>query len=260
MPQLKDGSNVDDVRLDRLQNFDDRSRNYGVAQLVGYTSSLKTKTWALPRTQFVDQKNEGACVSAGFGHDTAAMPLATSQLKMPWLREKVYHQAQREDPWEGGAYPGASPQYEGTSVLAGAKVMQRFGFFDSYHWCFTIDEVISAVVNLGSIVVGWNWTEGQMHPQPNGLMKYEGNVLGGHCVSPRGIWCPDSSGVISRIPGKPKVGEPVLVIPQSWGLGYGNKGEVYMPLSEAEKAMNNGGEQLVPTERKRVDIKRISHA
>lgn len=38
-----------------------------------------------------------------------------------------YWMMQREDYWEGGSYPGASPVYEGTSVRAGQDVMHAFG-------------------------------------------------------------------------------------------------------------------------------------
>lgn len=265
---LRDGSVSQSVRLDRLIEFDDRSKEYPVRSL-SLPAAIKTKTWELPRRRFVNQGEEGACVSAGFGHDSASEPYQTSQLHMEWLRTNVYWVAQgmknnlmpvdwQGDPWPGGAYPGATPFYEGTSVLTGAKVMQSYGFFENYHWAFSIDDLVRAVIGAGTVVLGLWWTEGQMYPEPNGLMKYEGNKLGGHCVCCRGIWVPNRSGYISRIPGKPYVGEPVAVIPQSWGLDYGNRGEVYMPLSELEKALKDQGECCVPVNRKKVDIRRMN--
>ena len=38
-----------------------------------------------------------------------------------------YHRAQFEDEWAGGSYPGAVPQYEGTSVRAGLEVLRKCG-------------------------------------------------------------------------------------------------------------------------------------
>lgn len=254
--KLRDGSTTADPKLDRLLQFDPRSRGYRLRTVSPAPAPLVTKTWALPRSAFVDQGKEGACVSAGFGHDTACMPLPTRQLSMPWLRERVYFEAQKIDPWEGGAYPGASPFYEGTSVLAGAKIMQQYGFFKSYYWGMSIEEVTTALINHGSVVIGVWWTEGQANPSPSGMITYEGSKLGGHCVCVRGIWVPNRTGKIPRIPGE-TFNEPVAVIPQSWGSGHGNRGEVYMRLSDFERMLKDDGECCIPMERARVNIKSL---
>jgi hypothetical protein len=260
--QLKDGSHVADIKLDRLVQFDERSRNYGVMNVVGDSEvTLNSRLWALPHAYMVNQGQEGACVSGGFGHDSIAAPYQTSQLTMDWLREFVYFEAQREDPWPGGAYPGASPQYEGTSVLTGAKVMSDYGFFKSYHWAFSIDEMVTALMTLGTVVLGLNWNEGQMYPDAQAVMTYTGKNLGGHCVCCRGLLVPNKSGNITASKsgwfGDRKFSEPLAVITQSWGLDYGHQGEVYMPLSELERALKDDGECCVPTERQRVDVRKL---
>lgn len=256
---LKDGSVVADIKLDRLVEFDERSREYPVSAAMPVKPALRTKTWDLPRRYFVDQGQEGACVSCGFGHDSAAKPYATGMLTMPWLREQVYWPAQRDDPWEGGSYPGANPVYEGTSVLSGAKRMQQLGFFSSYHWAFSIDEVLEALMTLGTVVFGLAWLDSMFEPRPSGLLEVSGSVAGGHCVSGRGVWLPNSRGVVYRLPGE-RLDEPVIVVPQSWGLDYGNKGEVYIKVSDLERLLkhpDHPGECCVPTERRKVNIRRL---
>lgn len=44
-----------------------------------------------------------------------------------------YWEMQRRDYWQGGAYPGASPHYEGTSADAGGQVMRLFGAIRARH-------------------------------------------------------------------------------------------------------------------------------
>lgn len=254
---LKDGSYTEDVKLDRIIEFDDKSRDFTVMKLgvMETPAPLKTKVWALDRRSFVNQGEEGACVSAGFGHDSAALPLSTTQLNMAWLREKVYFEAQREDPWPGGAYTGASPQYEGTSVLSGAKVMQRLGFFESYYWAFDVDQALQALLTKGTLVVGVWWKEGMFRPRSSGMVDVQGRNLGGHCVCVRGLHVPGREGYVN-INGE-KVYEPVVAIPQSWGLTHGYRGEIYIKLSEFEALLKEDGECVVPVGRKRVDIRKL---
>ena len=71
--------------------------------------------------KFYDQGSEGACV--GFAWTRAKTLLERAKFKAPAL----YYEAQRVDEWPGGAYPGANPVYEGTSVRAGAEVLRTKG-------------------------------------------------------------------------------------------------------------------------------------
>jgi hypothetical protein len=251
MVQLKDGSRVDDPRLDRLVHFDERSRNYSVARLE-LDEEIQQILWPLPRRLFVNQGQEGACVSAGFGHDTATLPIQTSQLTMPWLKEAVYWVTQYNDPWPGGAYPGAKPQYDGTSVLSGAQTMQGYGFFESYHWAFSIDQFVQSL-QLGSNVLGLVWLDSMFDARPSGLLEVSGKVAGGHCVCCRGILVPGDPG-FPRYLDDEKLQEPVAAIPQSWGLDYGQRGEVYIKLSDLEGLLKQDGECCVPVNRKRVNV------
>ena len=69
-----------------------------------------------------------------------------------------YYEAQRNDEWAGGEYPGASPQYGGTSVNAGLKIARNEGLIrkdahtpdlnegiSAYRWITSIDDCLSVL-------------------------------------------------------------------------------------------------------------------
>lgn len=71
--------------------------------------------------EFYDQGSEGACV--GFASSRMKTLLERARFHARWL----YHEAQKIDFWPGGAYPGATPFYEGTAVSAAMDVLRTVG-------------------------------------------------------------------------------------------------------------------------------------
>ena len=120
---LKDGTTTQDPRLDRLVEFDEKSRSFPIRELLR-ADEPRSYTWSLP--VYLDQGYEGACVGFSWSHELAARPVEVQGVTNETARQ-VYFEAQRIDEWEGGAYDGAIPFYEGTSVLAGAKALQAQG-------------------------------------------------------------------------------------------------------------------------------------
>ncbi|MDQ3730259.1 MAG: hypothetical protein M3355_11805 [Actinomycetota bacterium] len=241
--KLRGGFETTDPRLDRLKQFDERSRGYAVSEL-GLPETLRSRSWSLPRSYLCNQGSEGSCVGHGVVHELAAQPIGTSLLDHRYARETVYWEAQKLDSWEGGSYPGASPFYEGTSVLAGVKVAQRLGWLDSYWWAFDVDQALQALVHQGPLIIGVDWTEGMADPRPSGLIRAEGSTLGGHCVCVRGFWPKP------RLRGEVNM-PPCVVIAQSWGLNHGDGGYVYLPVEDFEVLLGRSGEVSVPVGRKR---------
>src|SRR5687767_6560054 len=130
---LRDASLVSDVRLARIRQFDDRSKQYPVRELVK-ARAPRSYTW--PCLQHLDQGQEGACVGFSVAHELIAKPVSVKGITAKFATEAIYWEAQRNDPWEGGSYPGAKPIYEGTSVLAGVKVVHKLGHIKEYRWAF----------------------------------------------------------------------------------------------------------------------------
>jgi hypothetical protein len=223
MVTLKDNTTTEDVRLDRLVQFDERSRNYSIAPLV---SSKKPRSYTWKNTEWYDQKSEGACVAFALGHELNARPAQVKNIPEDWLVKGVYWNAQKIDPWEGGSYPGANPVYEGTSVLAGVQTLQKLGAFQEYRWAFNMNDIIMGVGYNGPAVIGVNWYEGMFYPDKDGFIKPTGFLAGGHAVMIKAV----------------NVRKQIFTIRNSWGRSWGKNGDCYITFNHLHELMRQRGE------------------
>jgi hypothetical protein len=168
----------------------------------------------------------GNCVAFALGHELNARPAEVKNIPEPWLVKGVYWEAQRTDPWEGGSYPGANPFYEGTSVLAGVKVLQKAGAFQEYRWAFSMNDIIMGVGYNGPAVIGVNWYEGMFNPDKNGFIRPTGFLGGGHAVMLKGV----------------NVRKRIFTIRNSWGRSWGKNGDCYITFDDLNTLMNQRGE------------------
>lgn len=97
--------------LGRRREFDERSRAFPIRTLTEAVEP-KQKYWRCDAR--LDQGREGACVGFAWGHELNAEP------RRWWTTDQharvIYRRAQQLDQWPG-------ENYEGTSVLAGAKAV-----------------------------------------------------------------------------------------------------------------------------------------
>jgi hypothetical protein len=199
-----------DSRLGRIRQVDLRCLDYLMATKFPRGLSPQTKIWVLG--EHLDQGTEGACVGFGFAHELAAEPGVITGITNQWAREQIYWEAQRVDDWPGGAYPGAQEYYEGTSVLAGAKVVKAKGFITEYRWMTSVDDIILTVGHYGPVVIGVDWYEGMMDTTADGHIRPTGDIVGGHCVCVNGVvMAPDDNPVDSYV-----------VVHNSWGSSWGS--------------------------------------
>lgn len=230
--KLRDGSTVQDGRLARLQQFDERSRKFPVRKAVG-AKPLRSYTWSCDK--WLDQGPDGACVGFSWTHELIARPAVVVGVAAAFAKEKVYWEAQKIDPWPGGSYPGASPVYEGTSVLAGAKVLQKLGFITEYRWAFSVQELALAVGYCGPVVLGIPWYEGMFNLYGCGHLHIGGSMAGGHAILCNGV----------------NVKDKTFRLHNSWGKGWGNSGEALVSWDEMDRLLHEGGEACVPMGRRR---------
>ena len=233
--KMKDGSTVSDKRLGRLISFDERSREFPVRTLVS-GKSPRAYTWRCPVR--LDQGAEGSCVGHGVTHELAARPSEVLGMTHSFASEAIYWEAQKIDPWPGGEYPGASPRYAGTSVLAGIKVAQRLGYFDSYRWVFSLHDLILGVGYNGPAVMGTVWYEGMSAPGSSGMIRPTGQVMGGHCY------------LIDQVVPKKNVFGGL----NSWGVGWGVNGRFYISFDDMDRLLHEDGEAVFPVCRHLVPI------
>jgi hypothetical protein len=221
--RLKANHNTRDRRLDRIPQFDERSRQFPIRALIGDVP-LKPKKWTcLPR---LDQGQEGACVGFGWSHELAADPVRVKVTDSTALG--LYHRAQQLDEWPGETY-------DGTSVLAGAKTVQEQGHMAEYRWAFGVDDVLATLSAHGPVVIGVDWMRGMMDTDANGYIVPTGEVVGGHCTLLRGLirerkrW--------------------VCVGRNSWGKGWGLGGDFKLAADDLDVLLKNAGEAVVPVTR-----------
>lgn len=253
---LKDGTRVDDVRLDRLPAYDERSRDYQVRQLLERRPDARAR----PRLRVgsrptLDQGPNGACVGFSIATGANASPKRHRPvLDATFAREQIYWQAQRVDDWPGGAYPGATPTYEGTSTLYGLKVSQQLGLITSYYWCgagsgSAIDDVVAALSDpgIGGVLLGIPWYRSMFTPDQGRIVVDPTSGLAGY----HAIWA--HSFRQAPLPGM-RGRQDQVVVQNTWGDDWGLKfygvgGNGLLLASDLEtyllpKAVN--GEAAVP--------------
>jgi hypothetical protein len=221
--KLKNGETTD-IKLDRVEEFDPRSRNFSIGDLRKSGKSLRSYTWRC--NDWFDQGNEGACVGFSLGHELSSRPCEVKGLTNKFLREGIYWEAQKIDPWPGGEYPGSSPKYSGTSLLAGVKVLNNLGYIGSYRWAFNTDDALYGIGHNGPAVIGIKWFYDMYFPDKNGFIKPTGMLAGGHAIIVRGV----------------NVKGGYVTLRNSWGRGWGVDGDCYLTFSDFDKLLKDRGE------------------
>lgn len=216
-----------DPRLDRLQEFDERSRAYPVRELLTTEQQRKPRSYTWRLAERLDQGSEGACVGFAWAHEAAARPAVIRGLAEADARE-VYRRAQQLDAWPG-------ENYSGTSVIAGAKACQERGWLTEYRWAFGIDDLELAVGYKGPAVLGLDWHAGMLRPDANGRIHPSGPVVGGHAIVCVGV----------------NVKHQTFRLVNSWGAGWGFVGSCYILREDLARLLDADGEACVPVVRKR---------
>ncbi len=228
--KLRDGTTTEDRRLARLKLFDERSRKYPIRALL---KGQKPRSYTWPCPKWLDQGSEGACVGFSLAHELIAKPAMVKGVTPKFALEKLYWEAQRIDPWPGGSYPGASPKYDGTAVLAGVKVAQKLGFIEEYRWAFGLDDLVLAVGRTGPAVLGIPWYEGMFDVHSCGYLHVTGKVVGGHAILCNGV----------------DVKHKTFTLHNSWGPKWGVKGDAKISWDEMERLLHEEGEAVIPVRR-----------
>jgi hypothetical protein len=176
-------------------------------------------------SMFLDQGRTSQCVEYAFHHYVQTGRIRPKIRHPYWLLGEPYNRMQDNDEWEGN-------DYDGTSVRAGAKVMQEMGYIDSYLWAWDLNTTIDAALSLGPVVVGTNWYEGMFSPEGK-VVKPTGRIAGGHA------WLIDGA---NRKHG-------FFRAKNSWGRGWGTKGRFWISFEDMERLINEDGEVCLAVER-----------
>jgi len=184
------------------------------------TSSDRQSRWWYD-SHFWD--NQGAtphCVGFAWMHWLTNSPIVN------WIDPHgIYRIAQQFDEWKGTAY-------DGTSVRAGAKVLNWLGLIKEYQWCWDLQTLISTVLEKGPVVVGTEWLGGMEKPDSHGIIQAIGASLGGHAYLITGVSVPRG----------------LFRIKNSWGRGWGKGGRAYISFEGMEKLIGMDGEVCLAVE------------
>lgn len=211
-----------DPRLGRIAQLDIKSADFPVRALFEPVMVLHTQLWPCP--EYLNQGSIGACVGFSMAHDIIAEPMALPSDYNQAL--SIYKEAQKIDPWPG-------ENYEGTSVLAGIKVLQNLNYVTEYRWAFGIDDVLQTLSNLGPIIFGINWYQGMFNPDAEGIIRPTGSLAGGHAILAVGY---DHERQLIRFH-------------NSWGTWWGKGGDCFMTVSDLASLLAQNGEACVPVVR-----------
>lgn len=226
-----------DRRLDCLVELDPASREHPYREARNKTRKPIQRIWDLPIT--LDQGREGACVGFAWAHELAATPVPISGIDNRFARDEIYRPAQGVDQWAG-------EDYEGTSVLAGAKICRRLGFIGEYRWAFSMSELVDAVCYHGPVVLGIPWHKSMYYPR----------VIGGrHYIKPNGVKVGHHA--LLAIGYDPVV--DAVALKQSWGDDHGDHGVVWIRTIDLDPLRRDEGVCCVPELRSdppRRDVKR----
>lgn len=228
MIKLKGGHITRDPRLDRVPQFDERSKAYRIREIVG-ERPLRSYTWRLQK--YLNQGREGACVGFSLAHEIIARPQENLGVDANYARNRIYKEAQKHDEWPG-------EDYEGTSVLAGLKVINGLGWIRSYHWALNTNEALQGLAYAGPGIAGLNWYEGMMRPDSNGFIKPTGSIVGGHAILVRGI----------------SLRGGYVKLANSWGKSWGLDGDCLLTFDDFNRLLQEDGEFAIPQFRRRVSI------
>lgn len=176
-----------------------------------------------------NQEQTSQCVGYSWAHWLEDGPV-TQKGKAPIVKPlDIYTEAQKIDEWVGESY-------DGTSVRAGAKVLQDKGFIESYVWAWDVPTIVQAVLEKGPVVVGTEWTYDMFNPDiDTGIITATGNAAGGHAYLINGV----------------NVKRKFFRIKNSWGRAWGNRGHAYISFDDMAMLMSKQGEACLAIEVKK---------
>ena len=220
-----------DGRLGRIASIpDSRNRAYRMAAALPeewQTKPLPQRKYWPQTTPIRDQGQTSSCVGHGAVAFLESTPLP--QRGMPFTPYQLYRDIQKVDEW-----PGAEPDYYGTSVHAALRVLRDRGYCAEYRWAETLYEALRWLAFKSPLLIGVDWYEGMFKSDADGFIHASGRVRGGHCVLVSGM----------------SLSRAAVRITNSWGVGWGQGGRAWLLFSDFERLLQAQGEIAAATETK----------
>ena len=211
-----------DFGLGRLPAEDERDRNYLMASAVDDSTLRPYRFYSTGK--ILDQGSTSSCVGHAWRQWLSSALMRTKSGPDPF---DIYYQAQRHDEWPG-------EDYDGTSVRAGAKVLQTAGHISTYVWAFDAATMRRWLLNnKGTVVVGTWWFEKMFVPDGKGYLDPSGTPVGGHAYLVVGFSQPKNA----------------FRIVNSWGSDWGQNGRAWVRYNDMDFLVQEGGEACTAVEK-----------
>lgn len=196
-----------------------------VGRVATDDAPLRTRTHRRYHRAY-DQGETSECVAysaKGMINTSPLSALLPSSQRLHIETTPVYKLAQTLDVW-----PGES--YDGTSVLAGCKALKQLGLIREYRWCFGLDDVLKTLSSYGPVTIGIAWYNSMFRTDSAGnlTVDYNSGLAGGHAVEIIGI----------------NTSRKTVVITNSWGERWGDRGRCYMSWDDLGTLLEDYGEAL----------------
>lgn len=225
----------------RIAAPDERDANYPARRMLDAVSGLLV---LLPRgippgTRYyepgpiLDQGKTGTCVLHGVVAFIEGAPIMSKSVGPgdldPFL---LYDEAAASDEFSDNDHD--TLRQFGTSVRAGIETQRRRGRIANYYWAESVEDAIQwHLANLGTAVLGMDWTAGMMRVDAAGFVHNSGPVEGGHCVKTTGY---------SHV-------RDAFRCQQSWGLSWGQRGLFWLAAADLREQLSAGTAEIcLPTE------------
>lgn len=195
------------------------------------------------RGPVLDQGRTGTCVGHSLAAKLAGAPVKVGPSRIP-TPFAIYDEAIVLDEWK--ANDQDKLRQMGTSVRAGCKALEARGLITSYHWAYSVDDILHWILSgQGGVVLGIDWFSEMNQPNDEGIVRTRGKHQGGHA-----IYCFGADR---------KTG--LIALQQSWGANHGgwivkrkgesvkmNPGCIRLPLEDLHKLLEGNGEAVAIVE------------
>lgn len=216
---------VREFGLGRLPAEDPRDRDFRLSPPKKITRTHRS--W-YDNGWWGDQGGTSQCVGYAWAHYIEDSPETHPKAGAQIDPEFLYHAAQLIDEWPG-------EDYDGTSVRAGAKVLQRMGIIGEYLWAFDIESIKRTVLEQGPVIMGTSWYYSMFDPDPkSGRIKLEptSGIAGGHAYMVNGF---------NQTKG-------LFRIKNSWSRSWGIKGHAWISADDLANLLADDGEACMTQE------------
>lgn len=165
----------------------------------------------------LDQGKEGACTGFAGANFVNGGPM----MKRPYLNNadaRLYYLRNKEiDEWPG-------EDYDGSSVSAMCKQLIELGRVKKAAVTTSFEEMLRwELAGMGGLMISTPWHEGMYRTDAKGFIRPTGRKVGGHAIWDRG-----------------RTGWRSAIWFNSWGLGFGSKGNGYVSEEDFRWLINNG--------------------